>query len=125
VLQPPIERSNQIVRIDRVQSTSTFLAGDTIGFLYTLADGSTWLGERTERYMSGAAAEAINGVLGSTHLAGHNISAFPPQMNHGVATHNQQFFRVQISSGEMSVLRIQIVPCIAWPPGRPLPDPMM
>ncbi|HEY1655498.1 MAG TPA: hypothetical protein VGF86_10315 [Candidatus Tumulicola sp.] len=125
VLQPPIDRSHQIVRIDKVQSTATLLPGEVIGFLYTLADGSTWLGQRTERYMSGAAATAINQVLSITHMPGDNVSQFPPQMIHGVATKYTQFFRVQISGSATSTLQIQVVPCVAWPAGRPLPDPMM
>lgn len=125
VLQPPVERSMQVVRIDKVQSTATMLSGEVIGFLYTLADGSTWLGQRSNRYMSGANADSINQVLSTTHLPGHNISKFPPQMNHGVATKYEQFFRVQIPSSQISTLRIQIVPCVAWPAERPLPDPMM
>ncbi|MEO6836671.1 MAG: hypothetical protein ABI231_12310 [Candidatus Tumulicola sp.] len=125
VLQSPIDRSMQVVRIDKVESTATFTPGEVIGFLYTLADGSTWLGQRTERYMSGANATAINRVLSVTHMPGDNVSAFPPQMRQGVATKYTQFFRVQIPVTAYSLLRIQIAPCIAWPPDRPLPDPVM
>jgi hypothetical protein len=125
VLQPPVERSGQVVRIDKVQSTATLLTGEVIGFLYTLADGSTWLGQRTNRYMSGADASAINQVLAITHMPGDNVSEFPPQMIHGIATKYTQFFRVQIPGATLSTLQIQLVPCVVWPPGRPLPDPMM
>ena len=125
VLQPPVERSNQIVRIDKVISTATWTNGEIIGYLYTLADGSTWLGQRRNDYMSGADATAANNVLASTHMPGQNVSKFPPQMFHGVATKYTQFFRVQISAAMYSPLRIQITPCVAWPPARALPDPMM
>ena len=67
----------------------------------------------------------MNQLLASTHLPDQNVSAFPPQMNHGVATKYEQFFRVQISAGALSTLRIQVVPCVAWPANRPLPDPNM
>jgi hypothetical protein len=125
VLQPPVERSNQIVRIDKIEATSTMLAGEVIGYLYTLADGSTWLGQRRNEYMSGADANAINTVLSMSHMPGDNVSKFPPQMIHGVATKYSQFFRVQLPESSWSTLRIAAVPCVAWPPGRPLPDPMM
>jgi hypothetical protein len=125
VLKPPIARSMQVVRIDRVESTATLMPGETIGFLYTLSDGSTWLGQRTTPYMSGAGAAAMNQLLASTHLPDQNVSAFPPQMMHGVATKYQQFFRVQIPAAAFSTLRVQIAPCVAWPPARPLPDPSM
>ncbi len=115
----------QIVRIDRVESTASLMPGETIGFLYTLADGTTWLGQRMPQYQSGAAAASVNQVLSMTHMPGQNISVFPPQMNHGVATKYEQFFRVQISAGALSTLRIQVVPCVAWPANRPLPDPNM
>ena len=74
--------------------------------------------------MSGADASAINQVLAITHMPGDNVSQFPPQMIHGVATKYTQFFRVQ-SGATLSTLQIQLVPCVVWPPGRPLPDPMM
>jgi hypothetical protein len=115
----------QVVRIDKVTSTASMMPGETIGYLYTLGDGSTWLGQRTDAYMSGAAAQQMNQVLAFTHMPGQNVSKFPPQMNHGVATKYQQFFQVQIPPTVMSTVKIQLVPCVAWPPGRPLPDPSM
>jgi hypothetical protein len=125
VLAPPVVRTRQVVRIDRVESTATMMPGETIGFLYTLGDGSTWLSQRTTPYMSGAAAAAINQVLASTHMPDQSVSEFPPQMKHGVATKYQQFFRVQIPPTALGTLRIQFVPCVAWPAGRSLPDPSM
>jgi len=115
----------QVVRIDKVESTATMMPGEVIGFIYTLGDGSTWLGQRKDTYMSAAAATAINRVLSITHQPGDNVSQFPPQMVHGVATKYTQFFRVQIVPSNYSTLQIQVVPCIAWPAGRALPDPMM
>jgi hypothetical protein len=125
VLMPPIERSMQVVRIDRVVSTATMLPGETIGYLYTLGDGSTWLGQRSQQYMSGAAASQINQVLSIMHTPGQNVSTFPPQMRNGIATKYTQFFRVQVSGAAESTLQIVILPCVAWPAGRPLPDPIM
>jgi hypothetical protein len=123
-LQPPAVRSQQIVRIDRVVSTQTNL-NEVIGFLYTLQDGSTWLGQRTPDYMSGADARAINQVLASTHLPDQAISAFPPRMRYGVSTKFTEYFRVQIPPGSLDGLRIRIDPCVAWPAGRDLPDASM
>lgn len=125
VLQPPVVRGNQIVRIDRVVSTATMMPGQTIGFLYTLQDGSTWLGQRTQQYMSGAAAGQMNQILSSTHLPGEKATEFPPQTIHGVATKYTQFFKVQIVPTAWGALRIQLEPCVVWPAGRPLPDPQM
>ncbi|MDP9110320.1 MAG: hypothetical protein M3M96_01620, partial [Candidatus Eremiobacteraeota bacterium] len=67
-LQPPAVRSMQIVRIDKVVSTSSLLQSEVIGYVYGLSDGSTWLGQRSPDYMSAAGARAINRVLASTHL---------------------------------------------------------
>lgn len=125
VLQPPVVRPNQIVRIDKVESTATMMPGEIIGFLYTLQDGSTWLGQRDEQFMSGASASQINTVLSSTHMPGENVSKFPPQMKHGVATKYTQFYKVQIPQTAMDTLRITLVPCVAWPGDRTLPDPRM
>ena len=50
VLQPPISAASQIVRIDKVESLHTMMPGEVIGFLYTLGDGSTWLGQRSSDY---------------------------------------------------------------------------
>jgi hypothetical protein len=125
VLQPPISRQNEVVRIDRVVSTATMTPGEIIGFLYTLGDGTTWLGQRTSNYMSPAGAAAINQVLASTHLPGQKITEFPPQQRYGVATKYQQFFSVLLPPAAMTALQIQLEPCVLWPAGRPLPDPAM
>lgn len=124
-LQPPAVRSQQILRIDKVVSTQTNLQNEVIGFLYTLQDGSTWLGQRTPDYMSGADARAINEVLASTHMPDQPISAFPPRTKFGVSTKYQEYFRVQIPPGSLDGLRIRLDGCVAWPPGRELPDPSM
>lgn len=125
VLQPPSVKSMQIVRIDKVVSTSSNLANETIGYLYTLQDGSTWLGQRTSDYMSAAGARAMNQVLASTHMPDQAVAAFPPQMKLGVATKYQQFFKVQIPQTALDPLKIRLDGCVAWPAGRDLPDPSM
>lgn len=123
IVTTPVERARQLVRIDQVVSTATMTPGEIIGFLYTTQDGSTWLGERTPHFMSPANATAINAVLSATHLPGENVSVFPPQSRYGVPTRYPQVFKVSVPPDALGALRIQIVPCIVWPPGRPLPDP--
>jgi hypothetical protein len=125
LLQAPTIRANQIVRIDKVASTASLMPGEVIGFLYTLQDGSTWLGQRTQDYTSAAAAKQINEVLASTHAPGVNVNRFPPQTVHGVATKYQEFFKVEIVAAALTSLRIELKPCVVWPAGRPLPDPQM
>ena len=125
LLQPPTVRGNQIVRIDRVVSTATMMPGQVIGFLYVLQDGSTWLGQRTQLYMSAGAAGQMNQILSSTHMPAQNVKEFPPQTIHGVATKYSQFFKVQIVPSALETLRIVLEPCVVWPAGRPLPDPQM
>jgi hypothetical protein len=125
VLQSPVAAASQIVRIDKVESTYPMIPGEVIGFLYTLADGSTWLGQRSSDYMSPADATQINQVLGSTHMPGQNISEFPPQSKYGVPTKYQQFFRVQLNEAALTGLKIQLVPCVVWPSGQALPPPKM
>jgi hypothetical protein len=125
VLQAPVSRAMQIVRIDQVVSTATMTAGEILGFLYTTQDGDTWLGQRTPDYLSPADAKAINLVLASTHLPNENVKEFPPQTRYGVPTKYPQFFQVRIPPDAYAPLSIQIVPCVAWPATRPLPDPSM
>jgi len=122
-LQPPAVRATQIVRIDKVVSTSTMTAGETIGFLYTLEDGSTWLGQRTTQYVSPADAQQINQLLGSTHLPTSNVTEFPPQTKLGVKTNYLQYFQIKLPAGAADALSVRIDPCVAWPSTRPLPDP--
>ena len=123
VLQEPVVHEMQIVRIDKVVSTSTMTYGDIIGFLYTTPDGSTWLGQRTPEYMSAADAHQIDQLLASTHASAGEPNAFPPTMRYGVPVHAQQYFRVRIPQSAFVPLRIRIDPCVAWPPDRRLPDP--
>jgi hypothetical protein len=125
VLQPPPIRALQIVRIDEVVSTATMMPGGIVGFLYTTADGATWLGQRSSDYMSPADATAINGVLASTHVPEQNVTEFPPASRYGVATRYPRFFKVRIAPGAMQALRFRVVPCVAWPRGRALPDPVL
>jgi hypothetical protein len=125
VIAPPVLRATQVVRIDEVVSTATMTPTEIIGFLYTTQDGSTWLGERSAHYMSPADATAINLLLGSTHLPGENVTQFPPQSRYGVPTNLPQLFKVAVPPDAMVALHITLAPCVAWPPGRPLPDPSM
>ena len=113
----------QIVRIDRVVSTYTLTYGDTLGFLYTTADGTTWLGQRLPDYMSASDARQINHVLAATRLSPVEPNAFPPTMRYGVPVRAAQFFRVLIPDRALGPLHIAIDGCVAWPQGRPLPDP--
>lgn len=122
-LQPPAVRATQIVRIDKVVSTSTMTAGETIGFLYTLENGTTWLGQRTAPYVSPAGAQQINQVLASTHLPTSNITEFPPQTKLGIKTNYLQYFEIKLPSEALAPLNIRLDACVAWPTTRPLPDP--
>lgn len=125
VLQSPVSRAMQTVRIDLVLSTATMMPGEIIGFLYTTQDGSTWLGQRSSAYQSSADATAINRVLAATHVPGYNVTAFPATTEYGVPMKHPQIFRVQIPSDALSTLEIRFEPCVIWPPGRPLPDPAL
>ena len=82
-LQAPVTVGNQIVRIDKVVSTDSMMPGEVIGYLYTLQDGTTWLGQRTPDYMSAADSRAINLVLAASRLPADTEIAFPPQMRYG------------------------------------------
>jgi hypothetical protein len=123
VLQAPLVREMEIVRIDKVVSTYTMTEGDIIGFLYVTHDGTQWLGQRTSDYMSAADARQINHVLASTRLSPSEPSQFPPTMRMGVPVRSEQYFRVQIPESAKRPLHISIEQCVAWPEGRPLPDP--
>ncbi len=125
VVQAPIVRAMQIVRIDLVLSTATMMPGEIIGFLYTTQDGSTWLGQRSADYQSAADATAINRVLAATHGSGSNTTGFPPRDVYGVPTKHPQVFRVQVPPDALGPLRVAFAPCVVWPPGRSLPDPSM
>jgi len=122
-LQPPAVRATQIVRIDKVVSTTTMTAGETIGFLYTLEDGSTWLGQRTTPFISPAGAQQINQLLASTHMPTSTVTEFPPQTKLGVKTNYLQYFQIKLPAGAADALSVRIDPCVGWPSTRPLPDP--
>lgn len=124
VLEPPVSRAMQVVRIDEVVSTATMTPGETIGFLYTTSDGSTWLGERSGQYMSPASATAINQILAAMRTPGEK-SEFPPTSRYGVPTKSPRYFKVHVAPDAMGPLRFQLTPCVAWPAGRTLPDPTL
>ncbi|MDQ2872306.1 MAG: hypothetical protein M3R35_04140 [Candidatus Eremiobacteraeota bacterium] len=114
----------ETVRIDKVVATSTFIDGEIIGYLYTRQDGNTFLGQRKSDYMSGADSRAINVVFASTHLPDATVTQFPPERKFGVKTNYQQEFQVKLPSGALDPLHIRLDPCVAWPGGQPLPNPI-
>lgn len=118
------EQSAAVVKIDKVVSTATMTEGETIGYLYTRQDGTTWLGQRKQDYMSGADSAQINQVLASTHMPNANVSGFPPVRKYGVRTNYTEIFQVQIPSTAMDPLHIRLDPCVAWPAGTALPNPL-
>ena len=118
------EQSAAVVKIDKVVSTSTWTQGETIGYLYTRQDGTTWLGQRRKDYMSAASSAQINQLLASTHLPNSNVFAFPPVRKYGVKTNYTEIFQVQIPATAMDPLHIRLDSCVAWPAGDPLPSPI-
>lgn len=118
------EQSSAIVKIDKVVSTATMTDGETIGYLYTRQDGTTWLGQRRQDYMSGADSAQINQVLESTRLPGSDVTEFPPVRKYGVKTNYTEIFQVKIPATAMSPLHIRLDDCVAWPGGMPLPSPI-
>ena len=122
VIGEPRATQSEIVRIDKVVSTSTYTPNEVIGFLYTRSDAKAFLGLRDQSYVSPASAKELNEVLASTHAPDVKETAFPPQTKLGVRTGNQSFFEVKMVPGALDALHIRLDPCVAWPAGRPLPD---
>lgn len=118
------DKETEVVRIDKIVSTATLINGEIIGYLYTRQDGATYLGQRKGVYMSAATSHAINSVFASTHLPNATIAQFPPERRYGVKTNYQQIFQVQLPRSALDPLHIQVQPCVAWPDGQALPDPI-
>lgn len=118
------DASSSIVKIDKVVSTSTYINGEVIGYLYTRQDGTTWLGQRKQDFMSAADSQAINAVFSSTHMPGATITQFPPVRKFGVKTNYTEIFQVLIPSTATDPLHIRLDPCVAWPTGMSLPNPL-
>jgi hypothetical protein len=118
------DTGSSIVKIDKVVSTSTYTNGEVIGYLYTRQDGTTWLGQRKQDFMSAADSQAINAVFSSTHMPGATFTQFPPVRKFGVKTNYTEIFQVLIPSSAMDPLHIRLDPCVAWPTGMSLPNPL-
>lgn len=118
------DASSSIVKIDKVVSTSTYINGEVIGYLYTRQDGTTWLGQRKQDFMSAADSQAINAVFSSTHMPGATITQFPPVRKFGVKTNYTEIFQVLIPSTATDPLHIRLDPCVVWPTGMSLPNPL-
>ncbi len=116
------DSGSAIVKIDKVVSTSTLIDGEVIGYLYTRQDGTTWLGQRKQEYMSAADSQAVNAVFSSTHMPSAAVTQFPPIRKFGVKTNYTEIFQVQIPTTAMDPLRIRLEPCVAWPAGMALPN---
>ena len=118
-----VGESAAVVRIDKVVSTSSYIDGEIIGYLYTRQDGTTWLGQRKQEYMSAADSQAINTLLASTHMPGSDITQFPPRRLYGVKTNYSDVFQVHLPPIAAEPLHVRLDPCVAWPAGMTLPDP--
>jgi hypothetical protein len=118
------QQTSAIVKIDKVISTATMTDGEIIGYLYTREDGTTWLGQRRQDFMSAADSKLINQVLASTHMPNATIAAFPPVRKYGVRTYYTEIFQVQIPPASLQPLHIRLDSCVAWPAGASLPDPV-
>jgi hypothetical protein len=113
--------SSAIVKIDKVVSTSTLIDGEVIGFVYTRKDGTTWLGQRKEEFMSAADSQAINAFFTSIHMPDATVTQFPPVRRYGVRTNYTEIFQVKVPSAGLDELRVRVEPCVAWPDGMDLP----
>lgn len=112
----PLDRTTQVVRIDKIVSTSSMTPQEVLGFLYTRQDGATLAGTRSSRYMSAVSWSVMNQVLASTHAPSVTQTAFSQKAN------GNEFLKVNIPADAMGALNIRLEPCVAWPQGRPLPD---
>ena len=111
------------MKIDKVVSTNTMIAGETVGYLYTRQDGTTWLGQRKQQYMSAADSAAINHMLSYSRMPNSTVGEFPPVTRYGVKTNLPEILQIQAPTAPaMQVMSITLQPCVAWPAGTPLPD---
>ena len=118
------DSSSAIVKIDKVVSTQSLIDNQVIGYLYTRQDGSTWLGQRKQEYMSSADSAAINALFASTHMPGASTTQFPPVREYGVKTNYTEIFQVKIPGTALDPLHVRLDPCVAWPTGMALPNPL-
>jgi len=118
------EPSSAIVKIDKVISTSSLLDGEIIGYVYTRKDGTQWLGQRKQEFMSAADSEAVNAFFTSIHMPDASVTQFPPVRRYGVKTNYTEIFQVKVPTAGLDELRVRIEPCVAWPDGMDLPAPL-
>jgi hypothetical protein len=116
--------TSAIVKIDKLVSTASMIDGQVIGYIYTRQDGTTWLGQRKQDFMSAADSQAVNAVFASTHLPGATITQFPPVRKYGVKTNYTEIFQVNLPAGALQALHARLDPCVAWPAGMSLPNPL-
>jgi len=116
--------TSAIVKIDKLVSTSSMMDGEIIGYVYMRQDGTTWLGQRKQEYMSAAGSQALNAVFASTHMPNATVTQFPPVRLYGVRTNYAEIFQVNVPSSALDPLHVRLDPCIAWPAGATLPNPL-
>ena len=98
--------------------------GETIGYLYTRQDGTQWLGQRKQQYASAADSAAINSLFASIHMPNATITQFPPSRLYGVKTNYTEIFQVHLAQSALDPLHVRLDPCVAWPAGMALPNPL-
>lgn len=118
------QSSAAIVKIDKLISTATMIDGEIIGYVYTRRDGTQWLGQRKQDFMSAADSQAVNAFFAAVHLPDATVTQFPPQTRYGVKTNYSQIFQVKVPTAGLDELRVRVDPCVAWPDGMDLPNPL-
>ena len=116
--------SAAIVKIDKLISTSTMIDGEIIGYVYTRKDGTQWLGQRKQDFMSSADSQALNAFFAAVHLPDATVTQFPPLKRYGVKTNYTEIFRIKVPTAGLDELRVRVDPCVAWPDGMDLPAPL-
>jgi hypothetical protein len=52
------------------------------------------------------------------------ITQFPPVRRYGLKTNYTELFQVKVPTAGLDELGVRIEPCVAWPEGMNIPNPL-
>jgi hypothetical protein len=52
------------------------------------------------------------------------VTQFPPVRRYGLKTNYTEIFQVKLPVNSLDALKVRVDPCVAWPEGMTLPDPL-
>jgi hypothetical protein len=120
-LGEPYDYSTDVVRIDKLVTTSTALGGRILGFVYTREDGRQFFSTRSTANMTNPMYPVLDRFLDLTAPRGLT-SKQSAERQLSKNTNGYVQYTIIMKPETLTSLDLATEECVVWPRGIPLPD---